>query len=492
VTRQAGYSTALAILIALGLGASEPASAQITPEASAIETRIGPIPLRLELPADQATVQKLYDELDAQRASQAYIWALPLVSFAEWQHAARTVFGAHDTDMVVYSTLRDKMGILTANATTPYIGGFPDLSRTGPLVIDYPAGATAGGVGDFWQRPLTDMGETGPDSGKGGKYLILGPGQDAPKDSGYRVIRSSTSSIFVAFRVLEPDPAKGKALLALFHMYPFKDRAHPPATRFLAPEGRSWSQVPPSGMGYWERLDAAIQSEPVQERDRIMMAMLKPLGIEKGRAFKPDARQTKLLLQGAQLGELMAQAISFRSRAPDVHYQDGTHWEFVLGFDPSQESQYYTQLDERTNWFYQAVTATKGMATKTPDVGQAYLGASADKDGNWLDGGKSYRLHVPPDPPAKLFWSVTLYDALTRVFVDNRQDVADRSSRQDPVKNGDGSVDLYFGPQSPASGEKNWIQTVPGRAWFAYLRLYGPTRAYFDRAWPLPDIEAVP
>ncbi len=476
----------LSVLLSWGDGA---ARAQAAADHATAETRIGKIPLQLGMPADRATVQKLYDELDAERATQAYIWALPLVSFAEWQHAARSVFGARDIDMVIYGSLHDKLGILTANATTPYIGGFPDLSRTGPLVIDYPSGATAGGIGDFWQRPLTDMGETGPDGGKGGRYLILGPGQKAPTGGGYRVIQSPTTSVFVAFRVLDPDPAKAKALLARFRMYPLKDKDHPTPTRFLTPEGRSWSQVPPSGIAYWQRLADAIQSEPVQPRDRIIMAMLKPLGIAKDHPFEPDARQTGLLQQGAQLGELMAQAVSFRSRTPGILYRPDQHWEFVLGFDPSQESPYYTQLDERTNWFYQAVTATKGMATKTPGVGQAYLGASADKNGDWLDGGKAYRLHVPANPPAKLFWSVTVYDALTRVLIDNPQGVADRSSRQDLVKNADGSVDLFFGPQALAAGDRNWIPTLPGKAWFAYLRLYGPTERYFAKSWPLPDIE---
>src|ERR1700761_2221814 len=91
-------------------------------------------------PADEATRQRLYDEMDFQRASQAYIWGLPIVSFAQWQFSAHTDLGAGDTDMVIYESVKDKFGILTANATTPYIGGFPDLSKTGPLVIDYPAG----------------------------------------------------------------------------------------------------------------------------------------------------------------------------------------------------------------------------------------------------------------------------------------------------------------------------------------------------------------
>jgi len=49
-------------------------------------------------------------------------------------------------------------------------------------------------------------------------------------------------------------------------------------------------------------------------------------------------------------------------------------------------------------------------------------------------------------------------------------------------------VDLYFGPTAPVGKENNWVQTVPGKFWFPYFRLYAPTQAYFDRSWPLPDI----
>jgi hypothetical protein len=59
------------------------------------------------------------------------------------------------------------------------------------------------------------------------------------------------------------------------------------------------------------------------------------------------------------------------------------------------------------------------------------------------------------------------------------------------VKNADGSVDLYFAAKAPAGFENNWIPTVPGKAWLAYFRLYGPMDAYFDKSWPLPDIQNV-
>jgi hypothetical protein len=450
------------------------------------------IPLRFGLPADQAARQQLYDEMDFQRATQAYIWGLPIVSFAQWQYSARNDLGAKDTDMVIYETLTDKLGILTANATTPYIGGFPDLNKTGPLVIDYPKGATAGGIGDFWQRPVTDLGETGPDGGKGRKYLLLGPGQAVASTAGYAVIHSPTNNVFIAFRVLDPDPAKARQLIAAFRMYPYSARANPTPTQFIRPAGRHWSQVPPHGFAYFERLNDILQREPVFERDRMIMAMLKPLGIEKGQPFKPDQRQHRILDEGARMGEMMAQTKSFDKREPAARYRPDTQWQYVILLDPSQEAASYSQLDERADYFYEAVTTTRGMVTKTPGVGQAYLGTYQDKEGNWFDGGKSYRLHVPANAPAKLFWSITVYDSLQRVLIDNGHGVADKSSRSEIDKNADGSVDIYFAPDAPQGHARNWIPTVPGRAWFAYFRLYGPLQPYFDKSWKLPDVEANP
>lgn len=99
---------------------------------------------------------------------------------------------------------------------------------------------------------------------------------------------------------------------------------------------------------------------------------------------------------------------------------------------------------------------------------------------------------MPADPPAKLFRSVTVYDAWTRCLVDNPQGCGDCGSRDaDLVHNDDGSVDLCFGPEAPAGGEPNWVQTLPGRHWFAYLRFSGPLEPYFDRTWKIDDVRPV-
>jgi len=230
----------------------------------------------------------------------------------------------------------------------------------------------------------------------------------------------------------------------------------------------------------------------VQERDRIMMAMLRSLGIDKGQPLQPDARMKALLTEATLVGEAMAKVNDYEKRdMPLAHYADGSQWEFALCLDPSQEAASYTELDERAAWFYEATATSKGMVTKTPGVGSVYLGTYKDSDGHWLDGANTYRLHVLPNPPVTQFWSLTLYDVSTRTLIENHSEITDRSSRQDLVKNADGSVDLYCGPAAPKGFEKNWIPTVSGKAWFPYFRLYGPTEAHFDGSWKLPDIERV-
>src|SRR5262249_6238733 len=158
---------------------------------------------------------------------------------------------------------------------------------------------------------------------------------------------------------------------------------------------------------------------PVEERDRMITAMLAPLGIEKGKPFKPDARQTKALTDGAQMGGLMSMNISYEKRFPNSYYRADPKWAYVIMSDPNQQPPNYYELDERADYFYEAVTAASGMVSKTPGIGSAYLGAYKDKNNHWFDGTKTYKLHVPPNPPAKNFWSLTIYDTYDRVQLNN-------------------------------------------------------------------------
>lgn len=472
--------------------AAPAARAQLLPTTGPVLSRLGPLELENGYPTD-ATVVKIFDDIDFQRACQAYLWALPLMAMQQWQSEHLARFGAGKLDYVDYLTFQDKQGLLTANATTPYIMAFPNLRETGPLVFEVPAGPTAGGFTDFWQRPITDSGQTGPDKGAGGRYLILGPEDPEMKPEGYFVFRSPTLNVWSAHRVLDPDPARAKQLIDGLKIYPYSQRDTPAPTRHVAPAGRPWSGEQPRGLAYWEGLAKIIQEEPVHERDRMMMGMLQPLGIEKGKPFSPTDRQKQILIDAARSGEVMARAIAYRKRFPAAKVWPSRNWEKSLFLtETNQEAPNHTQLDERTSWFYEAVGVSVGMMGRAVGVGQVYLEATKDSQGRWLDGGRTYRLTVPRDAPVAQFWSVTVYDNETRCFVKTGVS-PDRSSRDAVVKNADGSVDLAFGPTCPAGvPESNWIKTLPGKGWFSYFRLYGPTQTYFDRSWELPDFEMIP
>jgi hypothetical protein len=452
-----------------------------------IETRIGTLEFTHDFangyPTD-ATIDKLYDERDFQRACQAYLWSLPAVSFASWQRGITWQLGAKNGQVVAILSLEARRGILTANATTPYYLGFADLSA-GPLVMVIPPRGVQGGISDAWQRTI-------PGTESPGTYLVLAPGQKAPDNTaGFTVRQSLTFNIFLGLRLTDADPEQAKAALAQLQMYPYAQRDNPPKAEILDVGTKTWSGLPPRGMEYWQRVDDVIQREPVEPHDIFFHRMLRPLGLEKGKPFKPDARQTKILTDAALVGEAMAKANSADRRFAGGRYRPDAHWDFALQLDADDPDAFWNLLDERASWFYEAVGAGAAMAPKRPGPSSAYLGAYKDKASEWLDGGRSYRLRVPADPPIKLFWSVTLYDVGTRALILNEQKIADRSSRMDLHRNADGSVDIYCGPRAPTGFEKNWIPTVPGKNWFAYFRFYQPTEAYFDRSWPLPDFEQV-
>ncbi len=469
--------------------ASSTAFAQGLPTTGTIKSRMSDIKLNNGYPTEK-TSKKIYDEIDFQRACQAYLWALPIMGTRNMQMDLKNRFNLGNLDFIDFISFQDKMGMLTPNATTPYSMSFPNMKETGPLVVEIPAGPTAGGIADYWQRPLSDTGQTGPDKGQGGKYLVLGPNDPDMKPDGYFVVRSPTINVWIAQRALDPDSANAKATIAGFKVYPYKLKDSPPASKHISPNGQAWKGQQATGLKFWQDLSDLINEEPVLERDRMILGMLQPLGIEKGKPFNPTENQKKILIDAAQVGEVMARTIAYDKRFAGVKVWPNRKWETSLYLkEVTQEAPGYTQLDERASWFYEAIGVSVGMMGRTVGAGQVYLEATKDVNSKFLEGGKTYTIHVPPNVPVAQFWSFTVYDNETRSFVNNGA-LPDRSSRGNILKNADGSVDLYFGPKLPnGKPESNWIKTIPGRGWFSYFRLYGPTQAYFDRSFVLPDVE---
>jgi hypothetical protein len=454
-----------------------------------IETPIGRIELAHNYVDDDAS-ERLFDEMDYQRAAQAYIWSTPLVSMTTWRDRQGRSYGVtDDTDFVILESLREQRGIVTGNLAAPYIVNFFNL-KTGPLQITYPAGGTVGEALDFWQRPLCDLGWTGPDAGKGATYIIAGPEAALPRydDAGVHVYQSVTNNILIGLRVLEKDADGLDTFTAAFRMGRVGQTLG--RSRFIKGKNVEWSATAPRGLEYWRTLSAIVNEEPVREVDKAWLAMLLPLGIAKGHHFDPDKRQQEILLNGAAMGELMTRNLQINPRHTQP-YWPGTYWFQAFDFHTEQEVEDRIELDERATWFYEAVSSPKGRLNPTIGAGQIYTTTKRDSQGRMLRADKTYKLHVPKVAVVGHFWALTLYSENTRRPYDNGgteiRSVFLDSTMSDLKRDPDGGVDIYIGATAPADFQKNFLQTVGDDGWFVYFRLGG--QRFFDKAFALGDFE---
>jgi hypothetical protein len=165
-------------------------------------------------------------------------------------------------------------------------------------------------------------------------------------------------------------------------------------------------------------------------------------------------------------------------------------WINVFPVNPEFTADTFNLIEPRTGFFTYAYSASPGMAISMENVGAKYPAAYTDANGDFLSGDRNYRLHLPPEIPVALFWSVTVYDPITGSGLDNGQPFPSLNTMDKPAQNPDGSTDIYFGPKSPGAG-KNWLRTLPKQGFFVILRLYGPKKAFFDQTWKPGDIEKV-
>ena len=464
-------------------------------QVSAAETYAGKIEFQ-DQTITKATAAALHREIALQRASQLVLWAMPAISFYQLHDAIKTDLNLKNDDPVIglFAGYDGVYPYLTANVTTPYTLSMVDLSKTGPLVVNIPAGAVYGVANNAWQQPIKEIG-----SGKQETLLFVGPGQKSPKNFKGEVIQSDTFIMLYFYRVLGTGPEAAK-LKTFVTAYRLSDAANPPKTTYITyapkPGDKVALNTQPRDMRFWKLLNDYVQKEPMADRDHFFYAWLKDLGIEKGKPFSPTADQKDILQQGLDVGMAMAQATSFnktRAMFPTSLYGKDSGWEdSMAGMNPKIDLENYSMFNERASYTFEATTTSAGMVSRVPGKGSAYLGAYYDADDNALMGGNNYTLHIEPNPPAANFWSITVYDIENRVAIRNEIKRADRSSRAEGlIKNPDGSVDFYFGPKAPKGKEANWIQTNKGQSFFVYLRLYGPEQAYFDQTWPMSKINHI-
>ena len=437
---------------------------------------------------DQSTISDIRNEQLRVKAISAYEYAIPIVGVEVWNKAF--LQEARHGDLLIYDSQKSKLPILTANTTTPYVISFVDLSKSN-YYIEIPPGPIGGLINDIYQSPVSDLGILGPDGGKGGKYLIVGPESEMLNnhDADY-VVKSKSNLVLIGTRIIGLKGDEYKKALNSHRLYRVDGNRE--NQKFIqATETPSWTGNQSKGLMFWEDLNRVLQNEPVVDRNRFILTQLRGLGIEKNVAFTPNTKQKKILLKAAEMGNAIAMVNTFsRESYKEKHWSD-RNWLYVLNMDHlDQIHPNYYEIIELASYTYEAITTSKGMVLDNIGSGSKYLGAYIDEDGNWLDGKNNYEIVIPKEAPANQFWSITVYDNDTRCIIVNKQGKSDISSVREGVKvELDGSTKIYIGDKAPSGYENNWIQSNPKKGFFAYLRLYGPLEAYYDKSWKMPDVK---
>jgi hypothetical protein len=463
------------------------------PAPDKIDTPFGTLHLTAGFP-DKDSTQKLYDNLDFQHAVQAYLLGLPPVS--QWANRkGMLAWGPPNTTVPIFETMMNAKTLeLTANNNTPYTWFWLDL-HAGPLVVEVPP-KVLGLIDDMWYHWVADVGITGEDKGAGGKYLLLPPDYKGDVPQGYFVVRPKTFSIWIPWRtfLVDGSPAPGVDMVKKFtKIYPLSQAGNPPALNFVNVSDKAFNTLAPADYSFWEALNQVVQEEPTDPIDPTTLGFWASVGIQKGKPFAPDARMKKILTEAAQVGDATARAIFYRWRGADGYYYPNSAWRigFIGGYKFEENGA--RLLDAYESFFFYATGITPAMDTREVGIGSQYMCAFVDSKGDPLEGGKTYRLHLPKDIPVKDFWSVILYDSQTRSMLQTNQQWPAVSSQTKGLQvNLDGSVDVYFGPKAPAGKESNWVQTIPGKGWNTLLRLYGPLQPWFDKTWRPGEIELQP
>jgi hypothetical protein len=295
------------------------------------------------------------------------------------------------------------------------------------------------------------------------------------------------------------------ALMEQAKIYPLGGQATAKPMQYPDASGVPVNMLPASDGKAFEQLKQLVDVEGDSLADPDWRGMLASIGIVRGQPFNPDASARAILNDAARIGYKMSRVIGFEDTVsgrsfrvyPDRHWlnpiADGTPANPGGPFDLAWNriNGNYLDLDARIWFFTDYYSISPGMISQTPGKGAKYMIAFTDSAGVPLSGASSYRVQLPPNIPAANFWSLTLYDAENASGLANGQPFPSLGSRDKPAADADGSTTLYLGPEAAPGKSGNWLRTVPGKGYFAILRLYGPTEAAIDKSWKPGDIDKV-
>ena len=489
-----GMITTLSLLIA-----SEPKYKADVPKAiltpPTVQTKyIGELNFKDGFPSDE-TVAKTYDFLDTARATMVFTNTIGIASMQSMLEGQKKA-GIGTNEIAVFENLLDARSLwLTPNTTTPYAVGEID-TKNEPIVVDNP-GPVLGIVDDAFFTHITDIGFTGPDKGKGGKYLFVSPDYKGEIPKGYIVIKTRGYRHWLIMRLIVKNGDVKKSVDAFkagFKIYPLSQAKNPPKQIFHNFSGKKYSTIHASDEKFFDEIAKSVEYEPTGVFSPEINGQMASIGIKKGREFKPDNRMKKILKDASAMGNASARAILFAPRNENVFfYPNKRQWYSPLA-GGSHEFLNNGELvqDDRTMMLFFATGITPSMVLPKVGTGSVYEITAKDSNGVYLDGDKNYKVTLPAPIPINNFWSFMINDAQTRSILETDQKSGGiDSNKKGLVKNSDGSVTVYFGPTPPKGHESNWGQTIAGKGYTILLRLYGPLQPWYDRTWIPGDMELI-
>ena len=493
---------ALAALVAPIPAAAEVDKATLesisTPDS--VNTSIGTLRFSDGAPLPE-TAELVYDYLDRMRGVDAFLKGMPAASVYALIEGAHSIGAVEAHQVMIFDKLMDAKSLfLTGNSSTMYVIPDLDLERDGPTVVEVPPGAL-GAFNDAYFRYMIDVGPAGPDQGRGGRYLVLPPGYEGEVPAGFHIVRSPSYSVWLFMRMSVADglDAARKVVEDNLRIYPLAEAANPPELELISASGKSFNTVHSNNFRFYEELNAVIQKEPIDLLPAETRGLFASIGIEKGKPFEPDARMRAILEDAVAIGNAAARSIVWYPRTdvnmegiyifPDRKYIGAFLNKNVFFNGPDGNTM---NSDARVAFHYPYTAVTPAMSKPRVGSGSDYGPVFVDADGQPFEGAKTYKVNLPKDIPVNNFWAFTLYDSQTRSMLQTDQPLPSIDSIQNnPEMNEDGSIDIFFAPEAPKGREANWIQTIPGKSWFAILRMYGPLEPWFDQTWKPSDIQKV-
>ena len=439
---------------------------------------------------DQKTYDKANNFVDTANAVRLFLSGIPTASMQGLLAGHESIgMKANQTIAISEDYFTAESIWLTVNTSTPYITGEIDV-KDSPVVLE--VGTPVLGLLDNAAfKFAAKIGVTNPaDQGKGGKYFIYHNSYKGEVPAGYIPIETVGYQHWLLLRINTSKAEAAKNIQVLkntMKIYPYNKPKQ--ETEFINISGVKYNTVHAMNEKFYDEINTLVQYEPTSLWDEEWLGIAKNLGIEKGKAFKPDARMQEVFKEASKIATAKTRGENFYPVSAMKVYDDRKWFTPLIAGHEFKDKNGVHSVDDRSVFHFMATGITPDMVTTSVGRGSVYLVGTRDAANALFDGSKTYTVNLPKDIPAKAFWSFMIYDNQTRSMLETDQRNSGLDSLSGKVRvNDEGSTTVYFAPKAPKGWENNWIQTNPKKGFNLLFRLYGPLESWFDQTWRPSDL----